>query len=614
MCGIAGFVDFAGLPPQTDEISRRMVATLDRRGPDSEGIWRDSRAALMIRRLAVIDPAGGGQPMVATEDGRPVAVLNYSGEVFNFVELRAELKGYGHTFLTASDTEVVLRAYQQWGADCASHLVGMFAFAVWDVRTRELVLIRDRFGIYPLYYHLRDGGVVFASEPKAVLAHPDVPAVVDLDGLREMLSFAPVPGRSAYRGIAEVKPGHTIVFSAGRTVSLCYWRLSAVPHTDDLPTTVDTVRQLLERSVTEQIVADVPICTQLSGGLDSSAIAALAARAVRAGGGGRLRTFSLDFAGHAGRNRRSEMYGDPDAPYAKRVAEWIDSDHTEVVLDAADLLDEDARAEVIRALDAPSPGGDLYTSLYLLCQTIRKESTVSITGDSADELFGGFRWFHDDWYRSATTFPWLVASHQMEMLTGLLDRDLVARLDLAGAAHQNYSDALAEVPVLPGVDGLERRIQEIRYLNITRYLRVVLDRKDRMGMASSLEGRVPFLDHRLVEYVTNVPWSMHTFDGREKSLLRAAVADLLPPEVVARVKAPFPTTTDPAYAAGLRDRLRAILADPDAPVHAFLDRDRAQAALRAPDYGARLGVTRMSLDAAVQLNRWLTDQPVVLAL
>jgi len=284
------------------------------------------------------------------------------------------------------------------------------------------------------------------------------------------------------------------------------------------------------------------------------------------------------------------------------------------VLDSADLLDDAARAEVIRALDAPSPGSDLYTSLYLLCQTIRKESTVSITGDSADELFGGFRWYHEDWYRNLDTFPWLGASHQMEMLTGLLDRDLVARLDLDGSARQNYSDALAEVPALPGVNGLEQRIREIRYVNITRYLRVVLDRKDRMGMASSLEGRVPFLDHRLVEYVANVPWSMHTHDGREKSLLRAAVADLLPPEVLARVKAPFPTTTDPAYAAGLREKLRAILDDPSAPVHALLDRDRAQAALRAPDYGARIGVARPSVDAAIQLNRWLADRPVVLSL
>jgi len=615
MCGIAGFVAFDGLPADTGEICERMGATLDRRGPDSGGTWRDGRAAMTFRRLAVIDLVGGEQPMVAEEDGRTLAVLNYSGEVFNFVELRAELEGHGHTFRTRSDTEVVLRAYLQWGVECAPRLVGMFAFAVWDARTRELVLIRDRFGVYPLYYHYAEaGGVVFASEPKAVLAHPDVPAVVDLDGLREMLSFAPTPGRSVYRGLAEVRPGHVLRFTGSAVRSTCYWRLTARPHLDDLPTTIATVRELLERSVAEQVVSDVPICTTLSGGLDSSTIAALAARAVRARGGGRLRTFSLDFAGHAERFRASEVSDRPDAPYAREMAAWIGSEHTEVIVDSADLLDEGVRAEVIRAMDMPAPAGEMYTSLYLLSQTIRKESTVAITGDAADEIFGGYLWFHDEWYRGATTFPWLAASHRMEMLTGLLDRDLVRRLDLESVCRQHYADALAEVPVLPGEDGLERRIREIGHLNLTRYLRVVLDRKDRMGMASALEGRVPFLDHRLVEYVVNVPWAMRCFDGREKSLLRAAVRDLLPASVLDRPKAPFPTTQDPAYAAGLRTRLAAILADEHAPVRRLMDADRAAAALRPPDHGARLGITRLSVDLAVQLDRWLADSGVELSL
>jgi asparagine synthase (glutamine-hydrolysing) len=614
MCGIAGFVVFDGLPADTGEICRRMGATLARRGPDSGGTWHDRQAAMTFRRLAVIDLAGGGQPMVAEEDGRTLAVLDYSGEVFNFVELRAELRGHGHTFRTRSDTEVVLRAYLQWGADCARRLVGMFAFAVWDARTRELVLIRDRFGIYPLYYHHGPATVVFASEPKAVLAHPDVPAVVDLDGLRELLSFAPTPGRSVHRGLAEVRPGHVLRFTGSGVTDTRYWELTARPHTDDLPTTVATVRELLERSVAEQVVSDVPICTTLSGGLDSSAIAALASRAVRAGGGGRLRTFSLDFAGHLERFRPSEVADRPDAPYAREVAAWIGSEHTEVVLDSADLLDDGVRAEVVRAMDMPAPGGELYTSLYLLGRAVRTESTVAITGDAADEIFGGYLWFHDEWYRGASTFPWLAASHRMELLTGLLDRDLVRRLDLDAVCGQHYADALAEVPVLPGEDGLERRIREIGHLNLTRYLPVVLDRKDRMGMASALEGRVPFLDHRLVEYVVNVPWAMRCFDGREKSLLRAAVRDLLPPSVLERAKAPFPTTQDPAYAAGLRSRLTAIMADEHAPVRPLLDADRVAAALRPPEHGVRLGITRLGVDLAVQLDRWLTDSGVELRL
>jgi asparagine synthase (glutamine-hydrolysing) len=613
MCGIAGFAAFDGLGPDTGEVCAAMGAALGRRGPDSGGVWRDGQAALVFRRLAVIDLAGGGQPMVGSDDatGRVLAVLNYSGEVFNFAELRTELRGHGHRFHTRSDTEVVLRAYLQWGARCAEHLVGMFAFAVWDARNRELVLIRDRFGIYPLYYHDRGGLVVFGSEPKAVLAHPAVPATVDLDGLREMLAFAPVPGRSAYRDLAEVRPGHVVRFSAAGRTDSCYWRLPARPHTDDLPATVSAVRELLERSVAEQMVSDVPICTQLSGGLDSSAVAALAARAVGACGDGPLRTYSVDFAGHVDRFRAGEMYGRPDAPYAAEMASWLGSDHTELVVDSADLLDDDTRSGVMRALDMPAPAGDMYTSLYLLSQRIRQDCTVTLTGDASDELFGGYLWFHDEWYRGSDTFPWLAASHKMEMLTGLLDRDLVAALDLADSSRQHCSDALAEVPELPGEAPLDRRIRQITYLNLTRYLRIILDRKDRMGMAWALEGRVPFLDHRLVEYVFNVPWALRSFDGREKSLLRAAVRDLLPAGVRDRVKAPFPTTQDPLYAAGLRARLAAILADPSAPVRRVLDVERAAAALRAPDFGARLGITRLSVDLAVQLNRWLADNRVV---
>ncbi|MBB4761841.1 asparagine synthase (glutamine-hydrolyzing) [Actinoplanes digitatis] len=589
-----------------------MAASLDRRGPDSGGVWQDEYVTLIFRRLAVIDLAGGGQPMVAEEDGRVLAVLNYTGEVFNFAELRDDLRRRGHRFRTRSDTEVVLRAYLEWGAACAERLVGMFAFAVWDARTRELLLIRDRFGIYPLYYHRTPHGVIFGSEPKAVLAHPDVPAVVDLDGLREVLSFAPMPGRGVYRDVPEVEPGQIVRFGVGGMTATRYWRLTARPHTDDLPATVARVRELLEDSVAGQLVSDVPICVQLSGGLDSSVVAALAARALRERDGSTLRTFSIDFEGHVQRFRAGEMYGDPDAPYVAEMVRRLGSDHTEVVVGSGDLLDERVRAGVVRALDMPAPAGEMYTSLYLLSEHIRGHSTVTMTGDAADELFGGYRWFHEGWYRDRDAFPWLAASHRMEMLTGLLHRDLVADLGLEEHQRDHYHAALAEVPRLPGETGLDRRIREITYLNLTRYLRVILDRKDRMGMASALEGRVPFLDHRLVEYVFNVPWAMRSFDGREKSLLRAAARDLLPEAVLRRTKAPFPSTQDPAYARGLRARLAAILDDDRSPVRPLLDLRRAEAVLHTPDHGARSGVTRLSLDLAVQLDHWLTGNAVEL--
>ncbi|GIH02019.1 asparagine synthetase B [Rhizocola hellebori] len=576
-----------------------MLDQLALRGPDAEGTWADEHALLLFRRLSVIDLAGGGQPMVSPEG----AVLAYTGEVFNFAALRAELRALGHHFGTASDSEVVLRAYLQWGERCAERFTGMFAFAVWDARKHELLLIRDRFGIYPLYYARLESGLVFGSEPKAVLAHPGVRAQVDLDGLRKLLSFAPVPGQGVFRGVFEVLPGSVVRFSEAGLTSSRYWWLAAAPHTDDLPTTIASVRELLEESVRAQVVADVPWCVQLSGGLDSSALAALASRVV----GAPIATYSLDFAGHAERFRAGELYSSPDAPFAAEMVKWLGCEHTELVLDSAQLLDDATRRDVVRALDMPSPGGEMYTSLYLLAAVIRQRHVVTLSGDAADEIFGGFVWYQDEWYRNSQTFPWLLASHRMELLTGLLDRDLVNRLDLQTFSSDHYRSALAEVEGLPGESALDRRMREMTYVNLTRYLPVVLERKDRMAMASALEGRVPYADHRLVEYVYNTPWAMRSFDGREKSLLRAAVKDLLPQSVLERVKAPFPTTQDPAYAAGLRAKLEALLADSASPAWQLLDRQRVAKAVLGPDATARLGVTRLSLDLATQLHDWLTS-------
>jgi asparagine synthase (glutamine-hydrolysing) len=579
-----------------------MLDTLALRGPDAEGSWADEHALLLFRRLSVIDLAGGAQPMVSPEG----AVLAYTGEVFNFVALRDELRRWGHEFRTASDSEVVLRAYLQWGERCAERFVGMFAFAVWDPRRRELVLIRDRFGIYPLYYARISSGWVFGSEPKAVLAHPSLRAEVDLDGLRQLLSFAPTPGESVYRGVREVLPGSVVRFTEAGVISWRYWRLAARPHTDDLPATIRRVRELLEESVAGQVVAHVPWCVQLSGGLDSSALAALATRAA----GEPIATYSLDFAGHSERFKAGELYASPDAPFAAEMVKWLRSEHTEVVLDSDQLLDEGARRGVVRALDMPAPGGEMYTSLYLMASVVRQRHTVTLSGDAADEIFGGFVWYHDEWYRNSITFPWLLTSHRMELLTGLLDRELVKRLDLEVWSSDHYGTALAEVETLPGESALDRRMRRMTYVNLTRYLRVVLDRKDRMAMASALEGRVPYADHRLVEYVYNTPWAMRSFDGREKSLLRAAVKDLLPQSVLERVKAPFPTTQDPAYAAGLRAKLADLLADRESPAWQLLDRQRVAEAVQGPQACARLGVTRLSLDLATQIEHWLSGGDV----
>ncbi|WP_371494729.1 asparagine synthase (glutamine-hydrolyzing) [Kitasatospora sp. NBC_00374] len=617
MCGITGWVSFdRDLTTTGHAVLDAMTATMACRGPDAGGVHRERHAALGHRRLAVIDIEGGAQPMAAEQDGRTLAVLSYSGEVYNHRELRAELELAGHRFRTRSDTEVVLRAYLQWGEHLAERLNGMFAFALWDPRAEELLLVRDRMGVKPLFYHRTPDGVLFGSEPKALFAHPLVRPEVDLDGLRELLSFAKTPGHAVYRGIHEVVPGQVVHVRREGLTARRYWALEAREHTDDLPQTVATVRELLTDTVRRQLISDVPLCSLLSGGLDSSAVTALAALALRESGQGPVRSFAVDYTGQSEHFRADALRDTPDGPYARLVAEHVGADHRVVELDSAALAAGPTRAGVLRAWDYPMGFGALDTSMLLLFRAVREQSTVALSGESADELFGGYRWFHQPEVVAADDFPWLAAMTQLAGPgslgpTALLSPDLLTALDLDGYRADRYRQALAEVPHPDGADPVERRMRELSYLHLSRFVRILLDRKDRLSMASGLEVRVPFCDHRLVEYVFSAPWRMKSFDGREKSLLRAAVRDLLPAAVADRVKSPYPTTQDPGYPLALRAGLTELAADPGAPGFELLDPKAVVAALRADTDPQAV---RQGTELALELDAWLTKYHVALML
>ncbi|GAA4565722.1 asparagine synthase (glutamine-hydrolyzing) [Planotetraspora kaengkrachanensis] len=607
MCGISGWVDYERDLQQARGTAQAMVDTMACRGPDAEGLWLSPNAALGHRRLAIIDIEGGRQPMIAEQDGRPIAVLTYSGEAYNFHELRDELKQRGHRFRTASDTEVVLEAYLEWGEDFVTRLNGMYAFAIWDTRREELLLVRDRMGIKPLYYYPTPTGVLFGSEPKAILANPLVRPVVDADGLRELLAFVKTPENAVFRGMYEVRPGQIVRIRRGGLSKRRYWQLEAREHTDDLETTVRTVRELLDDIITRQLISDVPLCTLLSGGLDSSAVTALAARALE--GDGKVRSFSVDFTGYAENFKPDEMRDTPDTPYVHDLVRHVGSQHADIILDSADLMDPAVRDAVLRARDLPIGIGDMDTSLYLLFKAIRGHSTVALSGESADEVFGGYRWFHDPEAVNAGTFPWLagvgLAGHTSR--GHFLEEQLLRKLDIPAYRADSYQQAMAEVPVLPGETGLERRMREISYLHLTRFVQILLDRKDRMSMAVGLEVRVPFCDHRLVDYVFNAPWSMKTFDGREKSLLRAATGDVLPVSVRDRVKSPYPSTQDPSYELALRAETARLLDGGGFAAEPLVDTARVRAILAEPVAATSLQGPRAALEGLLQFNSWLED-------
>jgi asparagine synthase (glutamine-hydrolysing) len=604
MCGIAGWVDFTRDLSAQDALIGEMTGVLAPRGPDDEGVWLSRHAAIGHRRLAVIDIAGGTQPMITTRSpgGGPI-VLTYSGEIYNFRELRSELVARGHRLRTQSDTEVVLRCYVEWGASAVEHMVGIFAFAVWDTDRRQLLLVRDRMGVKPLYYHRYPGGLLFGSEPKSILANPLFTARMSEQSLPMLFNSRLTPhGTTPLLGLAEVRPGHVVRFAPREFAESRYWALHSHEHADDLDKTVSTVRDLLEQIVAEQLVSDVPLGTLLSGGLDSSVVAALAARTLRENGSGPLATYSVDFAGAESDFRPTALRPDRDSPFATLTAAHIGAVHREVVIDDERLL---AALPVARhARDLPSLG-QFDASMLELFRSVRQTSTVALSGEAADEVFGGYPWFHHPDAVWADTFPWLGDGVR---LTDFLAPDVKARIKPQEQERDLYRTLLAEVPELAGESRLNARMREALYLSMQGPLGMLLDRKDRMSMAVGLEVRVPFCDHRLIEYVWNVPWEMKTADGREKSLLRMAFGDRLPPAVLDRPKSGFPASFSPGYAAEVISGVRALARNPDSPLAALLDRQRIEDIIVAADRPTMTHANHAHvLIPLLEVDRWMRE-------
>ncbi|MFD9462836.1 asparagine synthase (glutamine-hydrolyzing) [Streptomyces sp. NPDC060027] len=603
MCGLVGYAGFAGHVPQgTEDTSlKEMTEILACRGPDASAMWAEETAGLGHTRLATVDLVGGRQPMVLARDGRTVLAVTFTGEVYNHARLRSELTALGHRFTTRSDSEVVLHAVDAWGEGAPARLEGMFAYAAWEPGPRRLTLVRDRFGIKPLCYARVGDAVVFGSEPKSVLAHPAVTARLDLDGLRELLLSAhpmiKTPGRSAFAGLDEVAPGTAVTMTPEGERGRRYWSLTPAEHRDDLPTTVARVRHLLEEAVTGQLAADVPVSVLLSGGLDSSVIAALARPAA-----GTLHTLSVDLGSQA--SDRDAMGRDPDGPYAELMVRRLGSAHRRVRLDAQELADPDLRARVGHLRDGLTLG-DFDTSLLQLYRAVREDFPVTLAGDGADELFGGYRWFTTQ-TTTTPSFPWAGVLDRAD-LTRLLDPALAAALDLPAHRAALHRTACAEIEHLPGTTPAETALRRDSHLNLTRFLPCLLDRADRLSMGVGLEVRVPFLDHHLVEYVFNTPWAMKTFDGREKSLLRAAVTDLLPEPVLTRRKSPYPMVRDPAYRAALTAQVSHLLTG-TGPATDLLNVSAVRSLLLEPTGADRF--PREGLELVLDLDHWLrTHRP-----
>lgn len=609
MCGIGGFCDWnrENRTWQWEKTGERMCRSLERRGPDDGGLWVGQDCVLAHRRLAVIDPENGHQPMVRRDgDGKEI-VLVYNGELYNTDDLRQELTRRGHQFVTRTDTEVLLEAWREYGETMGDHLEGIYAFAIWEERTRTLFCCRDRFGVKPFFYTMVGSTFVFGSELKTLFCYPGLTPEADETTWQEVLGISPArtPGVGVFKGISELKPAHQLTVSPEGLRIRRYWNVTSRPHTEDYPETVEHLRHLLSSAIRRQLVSDVPLCTLLSGGLDSSIITAVAANAYREWGLPPLETYSFDYTDNQKYFKASSFQPDADWPWVERMREEFGTDHR--ILTCSQELLVSLLGAAVEAKDLPGMA-DLDSSLLYFCSQIRQRHTVSLSGECSDEIFGGYPWFHRADMLAANTFPW---SMDITARTDVFRPEVVERLQLEDYVKWRYQESVAETPRLEGETEAEARRREIGWLNLNWFMTNLLDRKDRMSMYSGLEVRVPFCDHHLVDYVWNIPWEMKSRGGIRKQVLRDAAADILPEDVRNRPKSPYPKTHNPLFERLAREKLRSILRRPDAPIHSLVDTQTLENGLLrdAGDYGrpwfGQLMAGPQMIAYLIELNIWM---------
>ncbi|GAA0824315.1 asparagine synthase (glutamine-hydrolyzing) [Clostridium tertium] len=611
MCGITGFVNFKENIKENIGTLKAMTDTLIHRGPNAGGTYISNNIMFGHRRLIVVDPEGGKQPMKKVVNGKEY-VLVYNGELYNTEDLRKELINDGYIFEGYSDTEVLLTSYIRWGLDCIKKFNGIFAFAIYDENEKRVVLARDVMGVKPLFYTMKNGTFIFGSEIKALFKHPYVEPVVDKDGLTELFALGPavIPGTTVYKNIEEVKPAQYIIVNEDGIKKDMYWELKAEEFNESEEEAVEHVRSLLIDSIDRQLVGDVPLCTFLSGGLDSSAISAIAAKEYKKRNK-TLTTYSIDYEDNEKYFKSSLFQPTSDQHFAEVMAEYIGSDHRTVVLNHRDLVN--ALDDAVFGRDLPGMA-DVDSSLYLFCKEVKKDFVIALSGECADELFGGYPWFTNEEMINSNTFPW---SRFIGERKAILSPDL-KNLKIEEVAQTAYNDTLKEVPHLSGESKLEHRMRELFYLNLRWFMVNLLNRKDRMSMANSLEVRVPFADYRLVEYAFNIPSNIKLLEGREKGLLRKSLEGILPESIIYRKKSPYPKTHNPIYTEMVCNKMTKILNDKSSPILDIIDKTKVKeivdtqgSSYKTPWYGQLMTGPQM-IAYLIQVNNWLKSYNVKL--
>ncbi len=608
MCGISGFInyeyDFTNERTRYEAVLDSMNQELYHRGPDCNGKILSEHYGLAHTRLSIRDVKNGSQPM-SLRVGEQQYHIVYNGEIYNAEEIKRELVKQGWSFVTTSDTEVILVGFAEYGIEIVNKLNGIFAFCIIDEKRRESYLVRDQAGVKPLYYTIDRGTIVFSSEIKGIFCFPEITPKMDVRGWNEIFSIGPAKtyGCGVFQDISEIKPGYYMKIT-GDGEELCqYWSLTAQYYDKSYEDTVEHVRYLVTDSIERQMVSDVEIATFLSGGIDSSVVSAICAGKLRKEGK-KLKTFSFDFVDNNKYFKANSFQPSQDRPFVDIMVEDIHSEHRYLLCNNSELVEN--LYESVDVRDLPTMA-DVDSSMLYFCKKVKPYVKVVLTGECADEIFGGYPWFHKQECFQADTFPW---SMDLSARKTVLKDSFIEELHMEEYVAHAYHSTIEETPRLDGENPTEARRREISYLNMKWFMQTLLDRMDRASMYSGLEARVPFADIRIMQLLYNIPWTMKTRDGMEKMLLRDSMRGKLDDRVLYRKKSPYPKTYDPNYEKMLASEILEMMSDSSQPLRVLLDEKKVTSFVNEkkdygkPWYGQLMAGPQM-LAYLLQVNYWM---------
>lgn len=566
MCGILCLYNQKeDLSNQVDQFSS-MLKLLQYRGPDASNIYQSKHLLLGHRRLSIIDLTNGNQPLVYKHNGITYRLV-YNGEIYNMKELKIKLINEGYHFSTQSDSEVLLVSFIAYREKCLDLLEGIFSFIV--SYEDKLFIARDHLGVKPLFYYYQNNVFLAASEIKCILSYLKK-AIVNKNGVKELLGLGPsiTPGNTLYKDIYSLRPGHYMEVDPNGYQISRYWILKKRKHEKSYEETVKDIRKLVNESIEKQLLSDVSVSCMLSGGLDSSIITAVASQYIT-----NLSTYSVDYKDQDKYFKPYDYQTTRDSHYIKEMSTRYHTNHKNVILSQKELIF--ALKEALIARDAPGMA-DIDSSFLLFSKAIHKDHKVVLSGECADELFGGYPWFYKKELYSLKHFPWI---REIDKRIDLFHED-IKKLNIKEYMLEKYHQTLSEIDYQDD-NFFDENKKKMIYLNIEWFMQTLLTRSDSQTMRSSIELRVPFASKKIIEYVYNVPWSYLFHNGKEKGLLRDAFADFLPDDIYDRKKNPYPKTHSPAYTIMIQELLNESLKDPHNILYQLFDEEKLRSLIKS---------------------------------